>query len=635
MKYLLYIVLLFFSFTAWAQNDRCFKAYNQQGQEIEVLCVGQQVRFQDCGDQVPDENEYYLFDYKKQSPLPTPASNIKTHTYTSTGKYRVLQIANYGGSTLTDTVSRVFEVKEAPAPGFSTRNCANGTVSVDIKDTRYDSYTIDFGDGQQPVSTTPQSSVLHRYNTSGTYTITVKGVFTGGSCAGISTATVTTRPAAPQPFIRSLTVLQQASNGQIQMALQRLQPGYSYVVQQWKGNSFGTIDTIQIVTQATLSHQLQNVNTTEAIQYLVKPVDDCGTAFQNSNTVSSIALEATSGNEQITLSWQSMSFTGTFEIYRNGTLIHTLSSSTSTFTDTDVTCGQPYQYEVRGVATDGSISISATQEVQATSTTAPAAPYLLTTFNPENHVVLSLELPQGESVQQLEIERSIRGGAFSFIGNAQQTTFTDQHTVTEPVCYRATFRNACGNNSPYSNISCPVFLQAQKQDNDAAVLLTWSGYEGFPGGVRQYTVELLDENNNIVSSNTVTGTTYTDRALSDELQLLRYRIRATAANGSTVTFSNTVVVEQDLVLHVPSGFTPNGDGLNDTFVIKGRLYNSYSLQVYNRLGQVIYRGTEADPGWDGTYKGERLPAGAYAYEIIAQNNFGTTKRRTGTITLLR
>lgn len=597
--------------------------------------MGQQVLFQDCGDQVPDENEYYIFDYKKGAAIPTPTSTVQTHTYTAPGSYRVLQIANYGGSTLTDTVSRVFEVREAPAPAFNFRNCANGTISVDITDSNYDSYTINLGDGQQPVSAQPNSATTHRYSTQGAYTVTVTGTYTGGSCSGINTATVNTLPPVPQPFIRNLTVLQQATSGQIQLALQDLQPGYRYVVQQRNGNTFSTIDTIRNVTQAALSHQLQNVNTTTGIQYLVKPVDACGTALPNSNRISSIALKAATGNEQITLSWQSEPFTGTFEVYRNGSLIQFLSSSNSTFTDTEVICGQPYQYHIRGIASDGSISVSAPQEVQATSTTVPAAPYLLTTFDLNNHVLLSLELPQGEAVQEMEIERSKAGGPFQFIRDAQQTTFTDENIAPATVCYRVTFRNACGNTSASSNISCPIILQAQKQDNGAAVLLTWSAYEGFPGGVRQYTVELLDENNNVVSSNVSTGTTFTDRVLSEELQLLRYRIRATAANGAAVTFSNIAVIEQELLLHVPSGFTPNGDGLNDIFEIKGRLYDSYSMQIYNSLGHVIYRGTEADAGWDGTYKGERLPAGAYVYELTARNSFGTTRRRTGTVTLLR
>ena len=635
MNYLLPILLLLLSFPSWAE-DRCFRAYNQQDEEVEVLCVGQQITFQDCGNEVPDEFEYYVFDYKKGTPIPLPPSNNKTHTYAAPGNYRVLQIANYGGTQPTDTVSKVFEVREAPAPDFTVRRCANGGISVFIKDSKYDRYTIDFGEGQQAVTAQPNSTTSYRHSSQGTFPVTVTGVYSSGSCAGTSTVSVTTLPAAPQPSIRNLTVLQQATNGQIQLALQALQPGYSYIVQQVQGaNILQTIDTIRNVTQTAMSHQLQNVNTTAGILYLLVPLDACGTNLMASNRLSSIALAATSGNEQINLSWESSPFSGSFELYRNGTLLRSFSSSTKSFTDTDVLCGQAYRYEMRGIAADGSTSVSATQEVLASSTTVPAAPYLFTTFDLNNKIVVELELTNGEVLQQMNVERSKTGAAYGQIAQVQLTTYTDEKMAPEQVCYRVSFTNACGNTSAFSNTSCPIILKALKQENDAAVVLSWSGYEGFPGRVRLYTVELLDGNNNVVNSYTTTGNTFTDRTLSEELQQLRYRIRATAASGTAVTYSNIAVVEQDLLLYVPSGFTPNGDGLNDVLEIKGRLFNSYSIMVYNSLGQVVYKGTEADAGWDGTHKGQRLPTGAYAYKIEARNSFGTRKQRTGTITLLR
>lgn len=634
MKHLLIIVLLLLSFTSLAQ-ERCFNAFNEQGQEVEVLCVGQQVRFEDCGNKVPDENEYYLFNYKKESPLPTPASNIKTHTYTTPGRYRVLQIANYGGNSLTDTVSRVFEVREAPAPEFTVIRCANGTISVNITDNSYDSYTINFGDGQQPERVQPNSITPHQYNTQGTYIITLKGAYTGGSCTGTGTATVVTLPPASRPVFRKLTVLQQATNGQIQIELQALQPGFIYLVQQAKGGSLQTLDTIRNVTQASLTHQLQNVNTMEGLSYFIVPLDACGTNFQPSNSVSSTALEVDPGNELVSLSWESAPFSGTFEIYRNGILIRPLDSNARSFIDTDVVCGQPYQYEVRGVDYDSNVSVSARQEALVASTTVPTDPYLFTTFGLNNNIILELELPKGETLQHMSVERSKTGAAFVQIAQVQQTTYTEENMALEQTCYRVSFTNTCGNTSALSNTSCPIILKVLKQDNEAAVILSWTGYEGFPGGVRQYTVELLDGNNNVVSSYTPTGYTFTDRTLSEELQQLRYRIRATAASGAAVTYSNIEVVEQPLLLYIPSGFTPNGDGLNDLLEIKGRLYDSYTLLVYNNLGQVVYRGTEEDTGWDGTYKGRQLPTGAYAYKIEARNSFGTSKQRTGTITLLR
>lgn len=600
-----------------------------------MLCVGQEVGFQDCGNQVPDENEYYIFDYKNGAPIEDYSDN-QSHTYIAPGIYRVLQIANYGSSTLTDTVSVVYEVKSSPAPAFTTRSCASGTVSVVIRDQHYSSYSINFGDGQQAVSATAGAEVRHRYSTPGTYQVTITGAFTGAACSGESKVEVTTLSAAPTPTIQSLTVLQQTTDGQIDLGLENLQPGFNYIVQQrgQQAASFTTIDTIRNITQASLDYRLQNLNTTVGASYLVRPFDACGSNFQSSNTVSSIVLEATSSNEQVELRWQSPAHAQRYEIYKSGALLNTVSNTAKEITDKEVVCGEAYQYQVRGIASDGSVSISATQEAQVTSTAIPAAPYLLTTYNLSNEVEVSLNLPQGESARQVSFERSVSGSTYTTLTQVQQTLYTDAVAAPAPVCYRATFTNACGNTSSFSNISCPVYLQAKQQDNGTAIAFTWTKYEGFPGGIGQYVVELLDDIGNVVSNYATAGNTYTDRTLSSEQQQLRYRIKGTAADG-TSTYSNSVVVEQELLLLVPSGFTPNGDGLNDIIEIKGRFFSSYTMRIYNNLGTVVYEGTEADAGWDGSFKGKLMPEGAYAYEITAASKTGTSRRRTGTITLLR
>lgn len=638
MKLLLYIGLLLLASVASAQPaNKCFKAYNQQGQEAKILCAGQEYLFQDCGNKVPDENEYYIFNYKNGTPI-NNYSDEQRHIYTTPGTYRVLQVANYSGTILTDTISVVFEVKASPAPTFITQRCANGNVSVTITDRSYSTYTIDFGDGVQTSVARPANPVQHKYVKAGTYTIKVSGSYTGGTCVGESTAEVTTLPVAPVPVIRSLRVLEQASNGQLQLELENLQPGFDYIVERWNSDAaspgYSSIDTIRDISQSNLSHRLQNVNTTQGTLYRVRPFDTCGSALPNAKAFSSITLEVTSAEEQATVKWQSQPHAQRLELYRNGVLLQSFEESVKQYIDTEVVCGQPYTYELRGIASDRSVSFSAAKEVQVFSTATPAAPSLLTTYNQNNEVELLLQLPQEEVATQVKMESSVSGGAYKVISEGAHTAFTDVITTPANICYRATFTNTCGNTSALSNTSCPIFLQASMQADGTSVVLEWTKYEGFLNGVRQYMVELLDESGSVVSSYPASGNAYTDRTLSGSLPQLRYRIKGTAGDG-TSTYSNLVVLEQEISLHIPSGFTPNGDGLNDVFEIKGRFFSSYTLLIYNRLGNVVYEGNAADAGWDGTYQGELLPAGAYAYELNAESASGASRRRTGTITLLR
>jgi gliding motility-associated-like protein len=79
------------------------------------------------------------------------------------------------------------------------------------------------------------------------------------------------------------------------------------------------------------------------------------------------------------------------------------------------------------------------------------------------------------------------------------------------------------------------------------------------------------------------------------------------------------VVEQEIaVLGVPKFFTPNGDGFNDTWKIRGanEKYNFNSIiYIFNRFGKLIKQIGTTGEGWDGTYNGKPLPSDDYWYSI--------------------
>ncbi|MBB1286156.1 gliding motility-associated C-terminal domain-containing protein [Flavisolibacter sp. BT320] len=71
---------------------------------------------------------------------------------------------------------------------------------------------------------------------------------------------------------------------------------------------------------------------------------------------------------------------------------------------------------------------------------------------------------------------------------------------------------------------------------------------------------------------------------------------------------------------VPNVFTPNGDGINDRWQIKHLInYPDCTVEIYNRYGQVVYQGVGYSAAWDGTSKGQPLPAATYYYIIHPKN----------------
>ena len=101
--------------------------------------------------------------------------------------------------------------------------------------------------------------------------------------------------------------------------------------------------------------------------------------------------------------------------------------------------------------------------------------------------------------------------------------------------------------------------------------------------------------------------------------------------ASDIRLEVTVEIINCDELIIPDGFSPNGDGINDNFVITNirDLYPAFTLEVFNRYGTVLYTGDISTPDWDGSaQKGlvigdSKLPAGVYFFII----NFNDGVRR--------
>jgi gliding motility-associated-like protein len=98
----------------------------------------------------------------------------------------------------------------------------------------------------------------------------------------------------------------------------------------------------------------------------------------------------------------------------------------------------------------------------------------------------------------------------------------------------------------------------------------------------------------------------------------RYFIKGTSLLGCMNIKPVIVVVSPPLAygLNVPNAFSPNGDGINDKFIIsiKGEM-QATQLYIYNRWGNLMYASNDVLKGWDGKYKGKELPVDAYYWTI--------------------
>ena len=87
---------------------------------------------------------------------------------------------------------------------------------------------------------------------------------------------------------------------------------------------------------------------------------------------------------------------------------------------------------------------------------------------------------------------------------------------------------------------------------------------------------------------------------------------------------------------VPTAFSPNGDGKNDIFrPIPIGMRSLDVFRVYNRWGQLLYSGTDAETGWDGKYAGVLQDPATYVWYAQGVDYKGTTIKRKGYVVLIR
>jgi gliding motility-associated-like protein len=90
-----------------------------------------------------------------------------------------------------------------------------------------------------------------------------------------------------------------------------------------------------------------------------------------------------------------------------------------------------------------------------------------------------------------------------------------------------------------------------------------------------------------------------------------------------------------LLPDIPTAFTPNGDGQNDLFLVRGGPFKTINVRIYNNWGQLIFETNDQAEGWNGTFNGTEQPLGVFVWVVEVEMFNGEKIKKTGDVTLLR
>lgn len=119
-----------------------------------------------------------------------------------------------------------------------------------------------------------------------------------------------------------------------------------------------------------------------------------------------------------------------------------------------------------------------------------------------------------------------------------------------------------------------------------------------------------------------------------------YTIYATDQNNCRIALTTIyvyVIADEcnESVVYLPTGFTPNEDGVNDILFIHSNFITDVYLTIYDRWGEKLFETNDVNKGWDGTFKGKALDQGVYGYYMTFKCNNGQESFKKGNITLMR
>lgn len=232
------------------------------------------------------------------------------------------------------------------------------------------------------------------------------------------------------------------------------------------------------------------------------------------------------------------------------------------------------------------------------------------------------------------------GGSYQVIFEGtdfQQSSYFDQEVDVNAgsYCYRLEYEDFCGNLAT-SDPDCSIFLTGE--GTEGQISIAWTPYEGWVQDVSTYEVWDLAGTPQQVATFENQISSFVNSNLPPAQARFCYRVIARESEGGCglESQSNEICVTFPPRYFLPNAFSPNGDGHNDRFEVKGLFVNSFNLTIFNRWGLKVFQSQSLDETWDGnTSSGGQAQEGVYMYLVQIEGFDGEMFERSGSVTLIR
>lgn len=200
--------------------------------------------------------------------------------------------------------------------------------------------------------------------------------------------------------------------------------------------------------------------------------------------------------------------------------------------------------------------------------------------------------------------------------NNQNTPIVNTSTTTNTIGYTATSNNNSSNNSIITDIKNqePSILIANAKAGFAPLSVTF-----------------------MVNTGKVTDINFGDGSTAYKTSSVTHKFTKPGVYEVSCMLNDKETTIKITVLNdLGSAFSPNGDGINDNFIVGGDDIRDLTINIYDRSGRRVYSGNTNNCLWDGSLNdGQKAETGTYFYDIFATTVDGENFKQKGTINLFR
>ncbi|MEO1254163.1 MAG: gliding motility-associated C-terminal domain-containing protein, partial [Bacteroidota bacterium] len=203
------------------------------------------------------------------------------------------------------------------------------------------------------------------------------------------------------------------------------------------------------------------------------------------------------------------------------------------------------------------------------------------------------------NIGTFNIYRKLLGDEFEF-RSSQAGSFTDPiGSNGRKYLYRIDYIDSCSQ-VLFTAETNPPFVDVELQGTNTYQVFFTPPTNSF---IESPENEYQSGNDFSQSTGEINSSSFTIQLSAEDGSPRQFITATSSYTGGVILTSNARTVRHELVVYVPTAFTPNDDRLNDTLEIFGLPTESASIRIYNRWGQEVYTSNEPSPGWDGRING--------------------------------